>query len=49
LKGFERSAGRGPEDAVGVDRCSGEDGRQSVLDVGDRVTAISDGERQAYR
>ena len=39
----------GPEDAVGVDRRAGQDGGQAVLDVGDRVTAVPDGEGQAYR
>jgi hypothetical protein len=37
------------EDAVGVDGRAREDGGQAVLNVGDRVTAVSDGEGKAYR
>jgi len=49
LEGLERGAGGGTEDPVSVDRRPGEDGGQAVLDVGDRVAALADGEGQAYR
>ena len=49
LEGLDGGPGGGPEDAVRVDRRAGQDGRQAVLDVGDRVAAVADGERQAYR
>ena len=49
LEGLESGAGGGTEDPVGVDRRPGEDGGEAVLDVGDRVAAVADGERQAYR
>jgi hypothetical protein len=49
LKGLKCGARRRPEDAVGLDRRPREDGCQAVLDVRDRVAAIPDGERQAYR
>jgi hypothetical protein len=49
LKGLERGARAGTEDAVGVDGRAGEDGGQAVLNVGDRVTTVPDSEGQAYR
>jgi len=50
LERLERGPGPGAEDAVGVDGgAAGCDGGQTVLDVGDRVTAVADGEWQAYR
>jgi hypothetical protein len=49
LEGLERGARSGAEDAVGIDGRGREDGGQAVLDVGDRVTTVPDGERQAYR
>ena len=49
LEGLERGPGRRAEDAVGVDGRARQDGGQAVLDVGDRVAAVSDGEGQAYR
>jgi hypothetical protein len=49
LEGLEGGPGRRAEDAVGVDGRAGEDGGQAVLDVGNRVTAVADGEGQAYR
>ena len=49
LEGLERGAGGRAEDAVGVDGRAREDGGQAVLHVGDRVAAVADGERQAYR
>ena len=49
LKGLERRAGARTEDAVGIDESAGQNGREAVLDVGDRVTAVPNGEGQAYR
>jgi hypothetical protein len=49
LEGLERGPGARAEDAVGVDGRTGEDGGQAVLDVGDRITTVADGEGQAYR
>ncbi len=49
LEGLEGGPGRRAEDAVGVDGRAGEDGGEAVLDVGDRVAAVTHGERQAYR
>jgi hypothetical protein len=49
LEGLERGPGAGAEDAVGVDGRAGQDGGQAVLDVGNRVTTVPDGEGQAYR
>ena len=49
LEGLERGAGARAEDAVGVDGRAREYGGQAVLHVGDRVTTVPDGERQAYR
>ena len=49
LEGLERGPGGRAEDAVGVDGRAREDGGQAVLDVGDRVATVADGERQAYR
>ena len=49
LEGLEGGPGARAEDAVGVDGRAREDGGQAVLDVGDRVAAVSDGEGQAYR
>ena len=49
LEGLEGGPRGRAEDAVGVDGRAREDGGQAVLDVGDRVTAVPDGEGQAYR
>ena len=49
LEGLEGGPGARSEDAVGVDGRARQQGSQAVLDVGDRVTAVPDGERQAYR
>ena len=49
LEGLEGGPGGRAEDAVGVDGRARQDGGQAVLHVGDRVTAVPDGERQAYR
>jgi hypothetical protein len=49
LEGLERGPGARPEDAVGIDGRARQNGGQAVLDVRDRVTAVSDGEGQAYR
>ena len=49
MKGLERGAGAGTEDAIGVDGRARQNGGQAVLNVGDRVTTVSDGEGQAYR
>jgi hypothetical protein len=49
LEGLERGAGGRAKDAVGLDGRAGQDGAEAVLYVGDRVAAVPDGERQAYR
>ena len=49
LEGLERGTCAGAEDAVGIDWRPREDCGQAVLHVGDRVTTVPDGERQAYR
>jgi hypothetical protein len=50
LEGLEGGPGARPEDTVGVDRrAAREDGAQAVLDVGDGVTAVPDGEGQTDR
>ena len=49
LEGLDGGAGGGAEDPVGVDGRAREDGAEPVLDVGDRVAAVADGEREAYR
>ena len=49
LEGLERGPGARTEDAVGVDGCARQNRREAVLDVGDRVAAVPDGEGQAYR
>jgi hypothetical protein len=49
LESLERGPGRRAEDAVGVDGRAREDGGEAVLDVGDRVAAVADGEGKAYR
>jgi len=49
LEGLEGGPGARSEDAVGVDGRARQYGGQAVLDVGDRVTTVPDGERQAYR
>jgi hypothetical protein len=49
LEGLEGGTGARAEDAVGVDGRPREDGRQAMLDVGDRVTTVADGKGQAYR
>ncbi len=49
LERLDRGPGTRSEDAVGVDGRARQDGGQAVLDVGDRVTTVADGEGQAYR
>ena len=49
LESLERGARARTEDAVGIDGRARENGGQAVLHVGDSVTTIPDGERQAYR
>ena len=49
LEGLHGGAGGRAEDAVGIDGRAREDGGQAVLDVGDRRSAVADGEGQAYR
>ena len=49
LEGLERGPGARTEDAVSIDGCARQNGSQAVLDVGDRFTAVPDGEGQAYR
>jgi hypothetical protein len=49
LEGLDGGARPGAEDAVGIDGGAREDGDQAVLDVGDRVTTVPDGEGKAYR
>jgi hypothetical protein len=44
LEGLEGGPRARAEYAVGVDGRAGEDGGQAMLNVGDRVTAVSDGE-----
>jgi hypothetical protein len=50
LEGLDRGAGAGTEEAVGIDgRAHGQNGRQSVLNVRDRLALVTQGERKAYR
>ena len=49
LEGLEGGPGARAEDAVGIDGRARQNGGQAVLDVGDRVTTVPDGEGQAYR
>jgi hypothetical protein len=49
LEGLDRGPCARTEDAVGIDGDAREYGRQAVLHVGDRVTAVSDRQREAYR
>jgi len=49
LEGLERRPGARSEDAVGVNGSARQNGGQAVLNVGDRVTAVSDSEGKAYR
>jgi hypothetical protein len=49
LEGLDGGPCAGAEDAVGVDGRAREDGCQAVLNVGDRITTVSDGEGKAYR
>jgi hypothetical protein len=49
LEGLEGGPGAGPEDAVGIDGCPRQEGGQAMLNIGDRVTTVPDGEGQAYR
>jgi hypothetical protein len=49
LEGLDRRPCGRPEDAVGIDRSAGQNGGQAVLDVGYRVTAMSEGQRKRYR
>jgi hypothetical protein len=47
LKGLEGGPGPGTEDAIGIDGRAGEDGGQAVLNVGDRLPAVANGEGEA--
>jgi hypothetical protein len=49
LERLEGGARPRTEDPVGVDGRARQDGAQAVLDVGDRLAAVPQGERQAYR
>ena len=49
LESLEGGPGARSEDAVGIDGRARQYGGQAMLDVGDRVTTVPDGEGQAYR
>ena len=49
LKGLDGGTGGRTEDPVAVDADARQDDRKAVLHVGDRVTTVADGQRQAYR
>jgi hypothetical protein len=50
LEGLDGGAGAWAEKTVGIDgRALGQDRRQAVLDVGDRLAPVTEGERKAYR
>jgi hypothetical protein len=49
LESLEGGPGARSEDAVGIDGRARQYRGQAMLDVGDRVAAVPDGEGQAYR
>jgi hypothetical protein len=49
LEGLHRGAGAGTEEPVRIDGRARQGGGQAVLYVGDRVAAVPDRQREAYR